>query len=133
MMSTAAFAQSAEPARKHHHHETAAGASDRLDLLEKRIEQQAQEISDLKSQLNQGSGEVSSQQFQALQSQVFETQAAVKSASAAQAAVVFKPSQPSFHQKARITISSPDGRYTFSPIATVQGDFASYSKGQPLG
>ncbi|HKD20354.1 MAG TPA: porin, partial [Rhizomicrobium sp.] len=31
------------------------------------------------------------------------------------------------------TISSPDGRYTFSPIATVQGDFASYSKGQPLG
>src|SRR5215472_8311786 len=98
VMSTSGFAQNVEPPMTHHPHQAA--ASDRLDLLERRIEEQAQEIKDLKSQLNQGSGEVSSQQFQALQNQVYETQAAVKSASTGQAAVVFKPSQPSFHQKA---------------------------------
>lgn len=97
--------------------------NDRLDLLEKQIEQQQQEIQDLKAQIS-GGDQVSSTQFEALQNQVYETQATVKSATANQAAVRFN--------HAHLTISSPDGKYTFSPIVDVMGDWASYSKGQPL-
>ena len=70
---------------KHHHHEAAAtSGSDRLDLLEKRVEEQAEEIHDLKTQLNGGAATpaapVTAAQFEALQNQVYETSAAVKQA-----------------------------------------------------
>jgi phosphate-selective porin OprO/OprP len=125
--STAAFAQAADSAPKPHHHHHASSGSDRLELLEKRVEQQAEEIDALKAQVGQGqqaqpaaAPEVTSTQFEALQNQVYEQAAANKS----QASVKFN--------KAHLTISSPDGKYTFAPVALVQGDFASYSKGQPL-
>jgi hypothetical protein len=82
LMAGSAFAQDAAPSadapKKHHHHEAMSSGSDRLDLLEKRLEQQAQEIQDLKAQVGQGSGQVSAAQFEALQNQVYETQATVK-------------------------------------------------------
>jgi phosphate-selective porin OprO/OprP len=133
-MTAAATAQGDDPPRKHRHHVAQATGSDRLEELERRLDQQAQEIQDLKAQLNQGqpSGQVSSTQFEALQNQVYETQATVKAATANQAAVQFKQQSPYMHSKTRVTISSPDGKYTFQPIALVQGDFASYSKSQPL-
>lgn len=75
--------------KKHHHHE--ATGSDRLDLLERQVQLQAQQMKDqseqisaLKAQLGQGSGQVSSAQFEALQNQVYETQAVVKAASTPQ-------------------------------------------------
>jgi phosphate-selective porin OprO/OprP len=123
-----AFAQDAgsttDAPKKHHHHEAAATGSDRYDLLEKRLEEQAQEIQDLKAQMGQGQGQVSAAQFEALQNQVYETQATVKTATANQGTVKFN--------HAHLTIGSPDGKYTFSPIVDVMGDWASYSKGQPL-
>jgi phosphate-selective porin OprO and OprP len=109
--------------KKHHHHAAPSTGSDRLELLERQVEQQQQEIQDLKAQVGSG-GQVSSSQFEALQNQVFETQATVKAATANQAAVRFNHSH--------LTISSPDGKYTFSPFVLVQGDFASFSKGDPL-
>ena len=109
--------------KKHHHHAAPSTGSDRLELLERQVEQQQQEIQDLKAQVG-GGGQVSSSQFEALQNQVFETQATVKAATANQAAVRFNHSH--------LTISSPDGKYTFSPFVLVQGDFASFSKGDPL-
>ena len=49
------------------------------------VEQQSQEIQDLKAQMgNQGSGQVSAAQFEALQNQVYETQAVVKAAATPQ-------------------------------------------------
>ena len=95
LLTSPAFAQSTAapagsppppPMHKHHHHEAmAATGSDRLDLLEKRVEEQAEEIHDLKAQLNGGaatsSAPVTSAQFEALQNQVYETTAAVKQAS----------------------------------------------------
>ena len=81
-----AFAQNASaPAdapKKHHHHEMAATGSDRIERLERLVEQQSQEIQDLKTQMgnNTGSGQVSAAQFEALQNQVYETQAVVKAA-----------------------------------------------------
>ena len=124
-----AFAQDAPadaPKKHHHHHEDAASTgSDRLERLEKLVEQQSQEIQDLKAQMGgQGSGQVSAAQFEALQNQVYETQATVKTATANQGTVKFN--------HAHLTIGSPDGKYTFSPIVDVMGDWASYSKGQPL-
>ncbi len=107
--------------KKHHRHADA--GSDRLELLERQLEQQQQEIQDLKAQVG-GGGQVSSSQFEALQNQVYETQATVKAAAANQASVRFN--------RSHLTISSPDGKYTFSPFVLVQGDFASYSKGNPL-
>jgi hypothetical protein len=88
VMSSAAYAQSTAPAGsppsppppKHHHHMVASAStgSDRLDLLEKRVEQQAAEIDALKAQVANGGGQVSQPQFEQLQNQVYETQAAVK-------------------------------------------------------
>ncbi len=67
---------------KHHHHVASTG-SDRLDLLERRVEQQAQKIDEQEQEINAlkgGQGQVSSAQFEALQNQVYETQATVKAA-----------------------------------------------------
>jgi phosphate-selective porin OprO/OprP len=129
VLAAPAFAQDAgkpDAPKKHHHHMEPATGSDRIDRLEKLVEQQSQEIQDLKAQVgsNQGSGQVSAAQFEALQNQVYETQASVKTATANQGSVTFKHSH--------LTIASPDGKYTFSPIVDVMGDWASYSKGQPL-
>jgi len=129
LLSGAAYAQSTAPAGtptpppppKHHHHVAASSStgSDRLDLLEKRVEQQAAEIDALKAQVaGQGSG-VSSAQFESLQNQVYETQAAVKAASA---------NSPVTWKRGRPTISSSDGKYTFSPRVDVMGDWGIYSK-----
>ena len=130
-LSGVAVAQTASdtsPKTHHRHHSAASTDSDRLDRLEHQIEAQSQEIQDLKAQLHQGSDQASNHvtpaQFQALQSQVAETQATVKTATANQGAVKFNHSH--------LTITSPDGKYSFSPIVDVMGDWASYSKGQPL-
>jgi len=124
---------------KHRHHAATTG-SDRLDLLERRLEQQAEEIHQqageiqaLKTQVGAAPAaaapaQVTADQFQALQSEVHE-QAAVEKK---QAVVSFTPQTPFQHQKSQPTISSRDGRWTFSPVIMVQGDYASYSKGQPL-
>ncbi|MGD0143073.1 MAG: porin, partial [Rhizomicrobium sp.] len=106
--------------------------SDRLDLLEKRVEEQAEEIHELKAQINGGApaapSQVTASQFEALQNQVYEQAAATK----AQAKVAFVSSTPYLHQKARPLVSSQDGKWTWSPIVDVMGDWASYGKGQPL-
>jgi phosphate-selective porin OprO/OprP len=141
VLSGAANAQSATPSAppppppKHHHHHDAATTtgSDRLDLLEKRLEEQAEEIHELKAQLNGGgapaaSAQVTATQFQQLQTQVTEQAEATKK----EALVTFKPQTPFQHEKSQPTISSRDGRWTFAPIVMVQGDWADYSKGQPL-
>jgi len=139
VLSGAAFAQTATPATppppKHHHHHDAAATtgSDRLDLLEKRVEEQAEEIHELKAQLNGGAAaaapaQVTATQFQQLQTQVTEQVEATKK----QALVTFKPQTVFQHEKSQPTISSPDGKWTFAPIVMVQGDWASYSNGQPL-
>ncbi|MGB8365635.1 MAG: OprO/OprP family phosphate-selective porin [Rhizomicrobium sp.] len=141
-LSSAAFAQTAAPTgspppKHRHHHEAPTTGSDRLDLLEKRveqqadaIEQQADEIKALKAQINQAPtpSQVTSAQFAALENKVDEQDAAKKK----QATVVFKPATPFLRAKTVPTISSPDGKWTFAPYAMVQGDWASYSKGQPL-
>jgi len=139
VLSNGAFAQSDTAAAppKHHHHATT--GSDRLDLLERRLEQQAEEIHQqageiqaLKAQVGvapaAAPSQVTADQFQALQSEVHEQAAAEKK----QAVVTFTPQTPYQHQKSQPTISSRDGRWTFSPVVMVQGDYASYSKGQPL-
>ena len=125
------------PAHKHRHHaEMATTGSDRLDLLEKRVEEQAEEIHELKAQLNGGAtaapAEVTATQFEALQNQVYEQTAATATAAKTNAVVQFKPQTPYQHSKAHPTITSPDGKWTFSPVVLVQGDWASYSQGQPL-
>jgi len=127
-----AFAQdqaSAPPPTKHHH---ADSVSERLDRLERVIETQQAEIRELKAQLVQGpaSGgatsagaqmqaptpqpEVTAQQFEALQNEVHE-----------QAVAQSKRPVITFHH-ARPTIATADGRWTFSPVLDVAGDFADY-------
>src|SRR5579862_9215416 len=110
------------PHQTRRHAPAAAAGSDREELLERKVEQLEQEVQDLKA--SSGNGQVSSSQFEALQNQVYETQATVTSTMKSQASVKFTP--------AHLTISSPDGKYTFSPIVDVMGDWASYSAGQPL-
>lgn len=85
MAQTATSTTTDAPKKHRHHHEMAAAStgSDRIDLLEKRLEEQAQEIQDLKTQVqaNQSGGQqVTAAQFEALQNQVYESQAAVKAA-----------------------------------------------------
>lgn len=136
---TAAHAQTAQSdpgqtPKKHHHHSTT--GSDRLDLLEKQvalqaeaIKQQSNEIASLKSQLGQQPAPtVAPQQFAALQDKV-ETQ---EKARKDEAPVKFTHQTPYQHERTQPTIASTDGKWTFSPVVMVQGDFASYSKGQPL-
>jgi phosphate-selective porin OprO/OprP len=138
VLSCAAFAQTATPATpppatKHHHHHNAEATtgSDRLDLLEKRVEEQAEEIHELKAQLNGGAAapaQVTATQFATLQTQVTEQAEATKK----QAVVTFKPQTKYQHEKSQPTISSADGRWTFAPVVLVQGDWADYSTSQPL-
>ena len=136
--STAPAGSPPPPMHKHHHHAAMAATtgSDRLDLLEKRLEEQAEEIHELKAQINGGAAaaptQVTSTQFEALQNQVYEQAAATASAAKTQAKVTFVSSIPAAHEKARPMISSADGKWTWSPIVDVMGDWASYSKGQPL-
>ena len=123
VMASAAYAQdqsapSDQPKHHHHHMVSDSTGSDRESRLEAEVEQLKQEVQDLKA--NQGNGDVSSAQFEALHNQVYETQATVKSATANQGTVRFNHSH--------LTIASPDGKYTFSPIVDVMGDWASYSK-----
>ncbi len=137
-LSSGALAQSAATdAAKPHHHQAATTGSDRLELLEKRVEQQADalaqqagEIQALKAQLTQAAASppVTSTQFAALQSKVDEQAAATK----AQATVSFKAPSAQIHGKTRLTIATADGKWSISPYILVQGDFASYSNGQPL-
>jgi len=82
---------------KHHHHDMApTTGSDRLDLLEKRLEEQAEEIHELKAQLNGGAApsQVTSTQFEALQNQVYEQTAATAAAAKTQGKVTFVTSEP---------------------------------------
>lgn len=87
LLAGTAFAQTdaapADAPKHHHHHHADSTGSDRFDLLEKQVQEQAQEIQDLKAQMGQQAqqpSEVSATQFEALQNQVYETEAAVKSA-----------------------------------------------------
>ncbi|MGD0143074.1 MAG: porin [Rhizomicrobium sp.] len=137
VLSGGAFAQTATPPPpppKHHHHHDAEATtgSDRLDLLEKRVEEQAEEIHELKAQINGGASaapaQVTASQFATLQTQVTEQAAETKK----QAVVAFKPQTNFQHEKSQPTITSRDGRWTFSPVVLVQGDWASYSTSQPL-
>ncbi|HTQ15038.1 MAG TPA: hypothetical protein VMH86_14275 [Rhizomicrobium sp.] len=89
LMAAPAFAQST-PAdttttKHHHHHAMAAGSTptaseSRMDRLERMVEDQAAEIRDLKAQINGGGAPaadaVTQAQFEALQNQVYEQQAA---------------------------------------------------------
>jgi len=121
--------ENSAPPAKHHRAESIAT---RLDRLERIIESQQLEIHQLKAQLGRGSisggatsaavqpqppaaqPEVSATEFQALQNQIYEQEAAQKK----QPIVTFNKGRP--------TISSSDGRWTFSPRVDVMGDFASY-------
>ncbi len=89
------------------------------------------QIQALRAQLGPASAPptpVSAAQFAALQDKVDAQAAAAKN----QAVVAFKPATPYLHAKAQPTISSADGKWTFSPIVLAQGDWASYGKSQPL-
>ena len=139
-LSSVAFAQSDDAPKKHRHH------VDRLDLLEQELHQQAEalkkqsaEIDSLKAQLGQQAtaapAQVTTQQFTELQNKVDEVAAQKteeKEAKKDEAIVKFQRYTPYQHSKTVPTISSADGRYTFQPFVLLQGDWASYSKGQPL-
>jgi phosphate-selective porin OprO and OprP len=135
------FAQSPTPPdapKKHRHH------IDRLDLLEQQIQQQAQalkqqsaEINQLKAQLGQqpqaaAAQPVTPQQFADLQSKVDQVVAEKAEDKKGGAIVEFRRYSPSQKSKTVPTIATADGRNTFQPFVLLQGDFASYSKGQPL-
>jgi phosphate-selective porin OprO/OprP len=128
------FAQDAGTPAKHHHGESIAA---RLDRMERLIEEQQAEIRALKGEHGASGGaasggatasavppaqpEVSAAQFEALQSQV----SAMTAAQKAQPVVAL-----SAKTKGRPTISSADGKWTFSPRVDVMGDFASYDPGK---
>src|SRR6202166_1633375 len=107
-VSTAAPADSS---KKHHHH--ANTLEERLDRMERIIQEQQGEIRDLKAQTGQANGgasataagappqpqpEVSAAQFEALQNQIYEQAAENKS----HAVVTLKKGRP--------TIATPDGK-----------------------
>jgi phosphate-selective porin OprO/OprP len=133
-MSTTPATPPPPPPKHHHHAAMATTGSDRLDLLEKRVEEQAEEIHELKAQLNGGGApaQVTATQFEALQNQVYEQTAAASAAAKTNAVVQFKPQTHFQHEKTQPTITSPDGKWTFAPVVLVQGDWATYSNGQPL-
>ena len=125
------------PAKRHHHHPVSS-LEERLNRMERVIEEQQTEIRDLKSQVTKGgmSGgaaaeaaatppppqpEVSASEFQALQNQVYEQAAADKS----QAAVSIKKGRP--------TIASRDGKYSLSITSLVQADAATFDKSAVTG
>jgi phosphate-selective porin OprO and OprP len=131
LVAAPAFAQDStqaptKPAR--HHHMDAVAA--RLDRMERLIEEQQAEIRELKGERGMSGGatvaaappaaqpEVTAAQFEALQNQIYEMSAAQKG----QAVVKMGKGRP--------TISSPDGKWTFSPRVDVMGDWASYDPGK---
>jgi hypothetical protein len=129
-------AQSSDASKgRHRLHEAVITSSERLDLLERQVEQQAQqvkqqaeEIEALKAQLNQGSSgssEVSPAQFEALQNQVYETQAAVKAASVSK-----EPKDKKIHVKGlTITLNGFAAAETVWRSANEESDIgSSYSK-----
>ncbi|HEY1614387.1 MAG TPA: porin [Rhizomicrobium sp.] len=137
-----AFAQAeqAAPAPKKHHHHEGSGIEDRLNRMEKLIEEQQSEIRSLRAQVGQSGGtsggassaaavspppaaqpEVSAAQFEALQNQVYEQTAAEKS----QASVTIKKGRP--------TIATRDGKYSMSFIGLVQADGATFDKATVTG
>lgn len=134
----AATAASAEPVKKHHR--APSGLEQRLDRMERIIEEQQTEIRDLKAQVAKGGtsggasteaaaaaappppqSEVSAAEFQALQNQVYEQAAENKG----QAAVTIKKGRP--------TIATKDGKYSASIIALVQADAATFDKSAVTG
>ena len=141
-LSGVASAQDAAPdaPKKHHHH------VDRFDLLEQQIQQQAQalkqqsqEIQSLKAQLGQGpqaaaapAQPVTPQQFADLQSKVDQVVADKAEEKKHGVVVEFRRYAPYQKSKTVPTIATEDGRNTFQPFVLLQGDFASYSKSQPL-
>src|ERR1700722_3940225 len=135
-----AFAQDAASALPKHHHRADPSIGARLDHLERVIEEQQDEIHQLKAQLGHGAAsggatgggeamaaappaqpEVSAAQFEALQNQVYEQAAATKGQATVKIA------------KGRPTIATQDGKWTFSPRVVVMGDFASYDNGSVAG
>ncbi|MGD0193214.1 MAG: porin, partial [Rhizomicrobium sp.] len=131
LLAAPAFAQdSTTPPAKHHHGDSTAA---RLDRMERLIEEQQAEIRELKAERGASGGagsggattaapaaqpEVTAQQFEALQNQVYEEAAARKS-------------QPTITMsKGHVTLASPDNKWTFSPILDVMGDWAAYDPGQ---
>jgi phosphate-selective porin OprO/OprP len=117
---------------KHHHHGDS--IQERLDRMERLIEEQQAEIRELKGERGMSGGatsggattaaaapaqsEVSAAQFEALQNQVYEEAAARKS-------------QPTVTMsKGHVTLASPDGKWTFSPLLDVMGDWAAYDPGK---
>ncbi|HUO94081.1 MAG TPA: porin [Rhizomicrobium sp.] len=125
--------------RKHRHH------LDRLDLLEQELHTQAEalkkqsaEIDSLKAQLGQQTAAaapaqpVTPQQFSELQNKVDQVVAGKAEEKKDGATVKFTRYSASQKTKTVPTISSADGRYAFQPFVLLQGDYASYSKGQPL-
>lgn len=114
---------------KHRHH--ADSVASRLDRMERIIEEQQAEIRQLKAQHGEAGAsggatsagaappaqqqpQVTAQQFEALQNQVYEMSAANKGQAVVKIA------------KGRPTISSADGKWTFFPRVLVQGDWADY-------
>jgi phosphate-selective porin OprO/OprP len=136
-----AFAQSATdaPPKKHHHH-AASALEDRLNRMERIIEEQQAEIRDLRTKVGAAgtSGgasataaatpaqpatqpEVSAAEFQALQNQVYEQAAENKG----QANVTLKKGRP--------TIATKDGKYSLSITSLVQADVATFDNSQVTG
>lgn len=137
-LSQSAAAQTATPTDppKHHRHNSDA---DRFEILEQQIHEQAAalkeqsaEIQSLKTQLDGGAAPTKAE-FTALSNKVDAQEAQIQQSPAKdQGIVAFTKQTPYQHQKTQPTIASRDGRWTFSPVVMVQGDWASYSKGQPL-
>lgn len=124
-----------QPAKQHHPH--VSGLEERLDRMERLIEEQQTEIRTLKAEVGQAgtSGgassvaampppappaqpQVNAADFQALQNQVAEESAERKK----EATVTIKKGRP--------TIASPDGRYSLSITSLVQADVATFDKSE---
>jgi len=135
-----AFAQTATdapPLKKHHR--VASGIEDRLNRMERVIEEQAAEIRDLKAKVGEANAsggastaaavpaqpapqpEVSAAEFQALQNQVYEQAAENKG----QASVTIKKGRP--------TIATKDGKYSLSITSLVQADAATFDQSLVTG
>jgi phosphate-selective porin OprO/OprP len=128
----------APPPKKHHH--PASGVEDRLNRMERLIEEQAAEIRDLKAKVGETSAsggasttaaatpaqpaaqpEVSAAEFQALQNQVNQQVADNKG----QASVTIKKGRP--------TIATKDGKYSMSFTSLVQADAATFDDSEVTG
>jgi phosphate-selective porin OprO/OprP len=128
MVGTAACALLAAPAfaqddsstpPKHRHHDS---MEERLNRMERLIEEQQAEIRELKGERGMSGGATSggattAAAAPALQNQVYEMSAATKGQAVVKMA------------KGRPTISSADGKWTWNPYVLVQGDWATYTPG----